>query len=92
MTSSRSKSRIVGVTLGEAAINLRKPGIPPLTADFGMVRDDEEFVGLYQRRFEWSEKTMKALAALQASMEQDAIDHLFEEQPPEAQAAEPQQV
>ncbi len=89
---TKSKCRVIGVTLGEAHINLIKQGIPPITAQFALIRDDEEKAGLVERRFGWSEKTMKALATLQDAMEEDMMDHLFEPQPPAEAAAEPQQV
>jgi len=92
MKTTTGKSRIIGVTLGEAVINLIKPGIPPITAQFALVRDDEEFAGLVERRLDWSDETMKALAALQACMEKDMLEHLFEAVPETESASEPQQV
>lgn len=92
MTPSKSKSLIVGVQLGEAHLNILKPGIPPLTADFALMRSDGEMCGIIQRRLGWGEKTLKALAELQAAMEEETLDHVFEPQPPESSATDPQQV
>jgi hypothetical protein len=90
MLTSKSKSRIAGLTLGKAVINAMSGQI--LTAEFALVRDDGEFSGLLERRMGWSEKTMKALADLQAAMEEETLDHVFEDQPASDSAAEPEQV
>jgi hypothetical protein len=93
MTPSKSKCLIVGVSLGEAHINIIRGGIPPLTADFALVREDGQAAGLIQRRLGWGEKTLKALAELQAAMEEETLDHVFESQPiGSTSAAEPEQV
>lgn len=92
MLSSKSKCRIVGVTLGEAHLNFIKPDVPPLTAEFGLVRDDEALAGMVQKRFEWSEKTMAAVAALQEAMEGDMLEAIFDPQPESDYPGEPQQV
>jgi hypothetical protein len=91
MRQSKSKSLIVGVQLGEAAINLIRPG-QPLTAQFALAREDGEFAGLVERRMDWSEKVHGALKALADAMEEDMLNHLFEVQPPESSAVEPEQV
>jgi hypothetical protein len=92
MRTTTGKPRIVGVTLGKAIINVIHPGIPPLTAEFGLVRDDEELAGLVEKRMEWSDRTMKAIAALQESMEEDMLAALFEVPPAGSPESEPEQV
>lgn len=91
MKTTKGKSRLIGLTLGAAHINRILPGVPPLTADFALVRDDEEFAGKVERRLGWSDETMRALALLESCMEKDMLEHLFEAAPEEA-ASEPEQV
>ena len=81
MLTTTGKPRIVGVTLGKAVINLIRPEIPPLTAEFGLVRDDEELAGLVEKRMEWSEKTINAIKVLQEAMEEDMLKALFDVPP-----------
>jgi len=92
VSANGNKPKITGVTLGKAVLNVLHPGIPPLTAEFALVRDDGEFCGLFEKRLEWSDKTMKAIAALQEAMEGDALEALFEVPPPGSAGTEPQQV
>lgn len=92
MRLSKSESRIVGVQLGEAHINVIKPGIPPLTADFALVREDEALCGMVQRRLEWSERVHLALRELIDAMEEDELSHVFKDQPLANAAAEPEQL
>lgn len=93
MRISKSKSRIIGVQLGEATINRINPGVPALVATFALVREDGELAGRIDRRMEWPEKVVAALSNLQDALEEAAIDHLFEPQPPaDAAAAEPSQI
>ncbi len=92
MTPSRSKCRIVGIELGKVVLNFIHPGIPPLTAEFSLIREDQERAGLLERRMGWGERTMKAIAELQAAMEEDTLEHVFEPQPAQPAAEDPQQV
>lgn len=92
MITTKAKSRLIGVELGEAHINFIRQGIPPITAQFALIREDEARAGMVERRAEWSDKVMRALGDLQAAMEEDMLDHLFEAPPPEESSAEPQQV
>lgn len=92
MITTGAKSKIVGVTLGKAAMNVLHQGIPPLTAEFALIRDDGEFCGLFEKRLEWSDRTMKAIAELQSAMEQDALEALFDKPAPGTGETEPQQV
>lgn len=90
MLLSKSKSRIVGLSLGKAYINFMGGQI--LTAEFALIRDDDELTGLHERRMEWGEEVMKALATLQAAMERETLDHLFDPQPASSSDEEPKQV
>jgi len=92
MLVSKSKCRIVGIELQQAHLNFVNPALPPLTADFVLIRDDEERAGLLQRRLEWSPRTLAALAELQDAMEAETLEHVFEPQPPQEQAREPEQM
>lgn len=91
MKNTTGKPRIVGVSLGEASLNFIKPGIPPITAVFGLVRDDDELAGRVEKRLEWSEKTMQALGVLQDCMEIDMLAALFDV-PASSPDTEPEQV
>lgn len=95
MRAFKGRSRLVGLRLGEASINTIQPGVPPLSATFALVRDDGELAGRVDKRLEWSERTQKLLGELQASMEMDMAEALFELTPGdrgEPDSEEPSQV
>lgn len=92
MKLSKSRCRIVGLELKQAHLNFINPGLPPLTADFALIREDEERAGLLQRRLDWSPRTLAALAELQDAMEAETLEHVFDPQPEQEQAREPEQM
>lgn len=78
---TKAKSRIIGVRLGEARIDLINKQSLPLVATFALLRDDELLAGKVDLRLAWSEKTLELLVKLQESMEEDALGQLFEPTP-----------
>lgn len=92
MRVSKSKTRVVGIQLGEATINRVKPGVPAISAVFALVREDNELCGHFERRAFWSDKVAQALSALQDALEEEAMEDLFEPQPPASAAGEPSQI
>ena len=92
MQKGKGKSRIVAVNLGEARISLIGNDPTPLLGVFALVRDDGELVGRVDRRFDWSQRTLKALEELQKSMELDQLEHLFEGSQDDPEGDEPPQV
>lgn len=79
MKMSTAKPKIVGVQLGEAAINYVRPGEPPITAKFLLLAEGGGAVcGHMTKGGNWSEKSLAALQALVDSLEEDALSHIFE--------------
>jgi hypothetical protein len=88
-----SRSRIVGVQVGEVSMNLINPNSPPLTAVFALVRDDNEMAGRVEKRAEWSDKTHKLMKEFIDSLELDMADALFDlSQKAQLNSEEPSQI
>ena len=75
---SDGRCRILGIQLGEAALNLILPGEVPIKAKFALLDEDGSPCGSFVKHNGWSESTLEALRALANAIEADAIGHVFE--------------
>lgn len=97
MKLSTSKSRIVGVQLGELHLNVVWPNAPPMVATFGLLGEDGSVRGRFDVRDGWSKATQEALQGLLDALEDDALHRMFvvapmdAEDPTDAISDEPRQ-
>lgn len=84
MKLSEAPTKIIGVALGEASINLIRPGELPFKARFAILTDSG--TAGYVDIGEWTPEAAKALETFIAVLETEALNHLFKV--PTAQAAE----
>jgi hypothetical protein len=87
---STAKAKVIGLQLGEAELNVIRPGVPPIRAKFALLDEDATPCGYVEKANGWSEKTMGAMQALVECMEEDALKIVFMEEtkPTEAEKAE----
>ena len=81
MKLSEAPTKIVGVQIGEVALNLiRQRGPDPmLKARFALLTDKGPtgFLDLDDRFGQWSEKTMIAMKGFTEALEEDALREIF---------------
>lgn len=77
MKFTTATSKILGVHLGEASLNLMMPSISPIKAKFALVTKDGDTSGYIEVK-NWSEKTIEALRVFAAQLEEDALNIVFE--------------
>lgn len=82
------ETRIVGLRLGEAEIDLINgfPGI--LRAKFALLKDDGSNCGLVSKSLGWSEKTNAALLVFAEALEEDIYAEYFKGVPGAPDAGE----
>jgi len=90
ITRPKGASRVVGVQLREAKLQLIEGSVLSVEASFALVRDDDYLVGKFTKGV-WSDKAGELLHKLLEQLEKDAADDLFEAQPEEI-AKEPEQM
>jgi hypothetical protein len=78
MKMSATPSRIRGVQVGEATINLIRSDHPVLKVKFALVRDDELACGHFEKSAIWSEKALEALHSFIAVLEDEALGLVFD--------------
>jgi hypothetical protein len=86
-----SPSKIVGVQLGEAMLNLIRPGEPPIRAKFALLTKDETVAGFVDVSSNWSDKALNALQAFTEAMEEEAMRLIFEAAQPSETPAQPEE-
>jgi hypothetical protein len=94
MKLSTAKPKIVGLQLGEAALNFIRPEVVPIKAKLAIIGEEDSTCGYIEKNNGWSEKTLAALQELASCIEADALPHLFFEEDPAAKEdsqAEPPQ-
>lgn len=77
MKFTTAPSKILGIHLGEASLNLMMSNIPPIKAKFALVTKDGDTSGYIEVK-NWSEKTIEALRVFVAQLEDDALELVFE--------------
>lgn len=86
MKLSRKPSRIVGLRVGEIAVNLLSPGNSTLVAKFVLLRDpelgDNMNAGLFTKT-NWRPETTEAFKTFIHALEDDAVQDLFGDGPVE---------
>lgn len=82
MKFSDSPSKIIGLTLGEASLNLIRIGEPPIKAKFVLINKESEVVGYLDFSSNWSEKVQDALRTFSAVLEEEVMKYVFDEAQP----------
>lgn len=88
MKLSTSPSKIFGVQLGDASINLLGTGTP-LRGKFALLTKDGETCGFMEIGHGWSEKTLEALRTFSDALEEEALAIIMEPKPAEEATPNP---
>lgn len=80
MKMGTSRCKIVGVQLGEAAINYIRQNVPPIDAVFALISENGP-VGSVSRNMGWSPATMEAMQKFAEAMEADVMATVFDDEP-----------
>lgn len=83
MRMSETPAKIVGVQLGEAAINFIRPGEVPIKAKFALMNKEGDVVGFVDVSNGWSDRAQEAMRAFSEVLEAEVMVRLFEGQPSE---------
>ncbi len=89
MKISESASKIIGVQLGEASLNLIRMGEVPIKAKFALISKEGDPIGFIDMNNGWSEKALEALRTFSEVLEEEAMRKLFDGQPSETAAKSP---
>lgn len=77
MKLTTAPTKIRGLLLGEATLNLIRMNEIPIKAKFALVDEEGNACGYFEKSNGWSEKTFEALQKLVGAMETDAHGVLF---------------
>lgn len=77
MKLSDSKSRIIGIQVGEIELNFIRPDKPPIKAKFALVGDGG-ICGYFDKSEDWSEKSLEALRVFAEALEMDVLGRIFQ--------------
>lgn len=78
MKLSEATPKIVGVQVGEAALNFIRVGEPALKVRFALISKDGNPVGFVDVG-EWSDKVLAAMRTFSEALEEEALSLIFEQ-------------
>lgn len=76
MKLSEAPTKVIGVQVGELAIDLIRSGVPALKVRIAMFTD-AGVVGFMDIADKWSKKSMDAMQAFIEALEEDALEVIF---------------
>jgi hypothetical protein len=80
MKLSEAPSKIVGIQVGELALNLIRTGVPMLQVKFSLLTEEHgstAFMDVSDAVSIWSSKVLDAMKAFTDAIEEDALKILF---------------
>lgn len=84
MIFSKSPCKIIGLRVGEVAINLINPDQAQVAVKFLLMREDGTHAGLYSKSDSWGDEATQAFEDFMTAMEKDVLNEVFEESTEEA--------
>ncbi len=75
---SEGRCKVVGLQLGEAALNFIRTDEVPIRAKVALLSEEGSPCGFFTKNNGWSERTLEALRALADAIEEDCIPHIFD--------------
>lgn len=78
MKLTTAKSRVVGIQLGEASLNLIRMNEVPIKAKFALMTADGDVCGYVEKYNGWSDKVQEALRNFAEVLEEEGLKQLFE--------------
>lgn len=79
MKLSEAASKIIGIQVGELAIDLIRSGLPNVKVRFALLAEEQSIAGFMDidNMGHWSQKTLDAMRAFTEALEEDGLRIIF---------------